>query len=104
MCINTEVITYNSDEIPENLSRTKPKKAGVNKCKFHRTISMISYTRKLMNRIRDRNIIIPKEAEEQYGFAQDVEIRNSDFIMRMLSQQVIEMQNDCYQFFIDYTK
>lgn len=68
MCINTEVITYNSGEIPENLRRTMPKKVGVNKCKFHRTINMMNYTRKLINRIRDRNIIIPKIAEEQYGF------------------------------------
>lgn len=68
MCIDTEVITYNSGEIPENLNRTMPKKADVNKCKFHRTINMMSYTRKLINRIRDRNIIIPKIAEEQYDF------------------------------------
>ena len=43
-------------------------------------------------------------AEEQDGFMPDRGTHNDVFMSRMLTERVIEMQNDVYLCFIDYCK
>jgi len=40
----------------------------------------------------------------QCGFVEDAGTRNAFFMVRMLSERAIEMQNYLYMCFIDYTK
>ena len=43
-------------------------------------------------------------AEEQCGFTEDKGTRNAIFILRMLSERMIDVQRDIYVCFIDYQK
>lgn len=44
-----------------------------------------------------------KIGQEQYSFVKDTERRNAKFMIRMLSERAIQMQ-DVHLCFIDYTK
>ena len=54
--------------------------------------------------LRARNKIRRKISEEQYGFMQDKGTRNAIYILRILAERAIEMQEDAYLCFIDYSK
>ena len=43
-------------------------------------------------------------AEEQCGFVEGKGTRNAIYILRTLSERAVDMQNDLYLCFIDYTK
>ena len=43
-------------------------------------------------------------SEEQYGFMQDKGTRNAIFILRIFAEGAIEMQEDVYICFVDYSK
>ncbi|ELU08744.1 hypothetical protein CAPTEDRAFT_64237, partial [Capitella teleta] len=73
-------------------------------CCQHRTISFMSYITKIrLHTIMMRNInkIKQEVAEEQCGFVVGKGARNAIFILRMLSERGMEMQNDLYLCFID---
>ena len=102
---------YDSGKIPEDLSKsifvTLPKKPGTIKCEFHRTISLMNHTTKILLRVlmnRARNKLKSEISDVQCGFVEDKSTRNVIFIIRMLSEPAIEMQKDLYLCFIDYTK
>ncbi|GFN73966.1 retrovirus-related pol polyprotein from type-2 retrotransposable element r2dm [Plakobranchus ocellatus] len=54
--------------------------------------------------LRIRNKIKPEIAEEQCGFEEDKGTSNAIYILRTLIERALEVQNDVYLCFIDYTK
>ena len=102
---------YECGEIPEELSKSvfiaMPKKPGAIDCDQFRTISLMSHVTKILIKIIQQRIkhrIHPEIAEQQYGFMPDKGTRNATFVLRMLSERQIEMQQDLYLCFIDYKK
>ena len=102
---------YDSGEIPPDMSKSifiaLPKKPGATECELHRTISLMSHITKVLMRVlmgRIRRISRPEIGREQFGFVQNAGTRNAIFILRMLSERAIEMQQDIYLCFIDYSK
>ena len=84
-----------------------PKKPGPVECNLFRTISLMSQITKIilkviLNRIKQK--LGQEIAEEQYGFVKGKGTRNAIFIIRMLPERSIEMQQDVYMCFIDYEK
>lgn len=102
---------YDTGYLPEDMRMSVfialPKKPGATDCGQHRTISLMSHLTKLLLWIimkRNRRRINEQVAEEQCGFVEGKGTRNAIYILRMLSERAIEMQNDLYLCFIDYTK
>ena len=86
---------------------TLPKNPGAIDCEFHRTNSLMSHVIKIILRVimaRTTNKIKDQISNLQYGFVKDVGTRNAIFILRMLCERSIEMQQNLYLCFIDYTK
>ena len=54
--------------------------------------------------MRARSKLAPEIGEQQCGFKKDTGTRNAIFMMRRLCERAIEMQQDIYLCFIDYTK
>ena len=109
----TEVLNeiYNTGVIPPELTKSifivLPKKPGATLCGLHRTISIMSHVVKILLKIlmkRARNKIRPEIPKTQCGFVEDCGTRNAIFMLRMLSERAIEMKQDLYLCFIDYTK
>lgn len=102
---------YNSGKVPEDLLKTVfialPKKPGATECGQHRTISLMSHLTKILLRIimlRIRNKIKPEISEEQCGFVEGKGTSNATYILRNIIERSIEVQQDLYFCFIDYTK
>ena len=53
---------------------------------------------------RARKHVKPELGKEQCGFMKDTGRRKSIFTLRMICERSIEMQNDIYLCFINYTK
>ena len=102
---------YDSGEIPEELCKSifiaLPKKPGATSCENFRTISLMSHITKILLRVcinRMRTKINFEISEEQYGFQPDKGTRNAIYIMRMISERAIEMQNPIFICFVDFKK
>ena len=104
-------MVYNHGYFPEQLNKsiftTLSKISGTTKYEKHPTISLMSHITKLiirvvMNRVRGRTL--QEIAPEQYGFMPDKRTRNAIFVLRRMSERVIEKQNDIYACLIDYNK
>jgi hypothetical protein len=102
---------YDSGEIPEDMCKSVfiaiPKKTNASECEMFRTISLLSQITKIILRVlmtRARRKISEQISEEQYGFVADKGTRNAIFILRMLGERAVEMQQDLYLCFIDYQK
>ena len=54
--------------------------------------------------LRIRNKIHPEICTEQYGFMKDKGTKNAIFVLRMLSERAIQMQQKMYLCFIDWKK
>ena len=54
--------------------------------------------------MRNRRKFREQVAEEQFGFGEGKGKRNAIFVLRILAERALEMQNDLYLCFIDYTK
>ena len=102
---------YNHICFPEELNKyifiTLPKISGTTKCEKHRTISIMSHITKLilrvvMNRVRAK--MLQEISPEQYGFMPNQGTRTAIFVLRRMSERVIENQNDIYACFFDYSK
>ena len=109
----TDIINeiYDTGEIAENLCRSifiaLPKKPRAIECVLYRTISLMSHIIKLNLRIIMEKPCIwirPEIRIEQCGCVKDTGMRNTIFMVRMISQTAIEKQRDVYMCFIDYTK
>ena len=76
-------------------------------CEKHHTISLMSNITKLMLRVvmnRARGRTLQEIVPEQYGCMPDKGTRNAIFVLRKMSERVIEKQKDIYACFIDYSK
>ena len=81
--------------------------AGAVDCENFRTISIMSHMAKAILRVimlRIRNKIHPEISTEQYGFMKDKGTKNAIFVLRMLSERAIQMQQTMYLYFIDWKK
>jgi len=103
--------TYESGELPQGMLRSTfiavPKKPKAVECSQHRTISIMSHITKILLRVimmRIRNKIKSEIAEEQCGFVEGKGTTNAIYILKTLGERAIEMQQDLYLCFIDYTK
>lgn len=84
-----------------------PKIAGTLQCNKHRTISIMSHITKIILRViltRIRNKLRPEISDEQYGFVAGKGTTNAIFSLRVLTENMIEVQKDTYLCFIDYEK
>ena len=102
---------YTTGQIPNDLKKSifiaLPKKPGAIDCALHRTISLTSHLTNILLRIvmgRVRNKVKREISEEQCGFVQGKGTANGIFLLRNLIERAIEMQQDLYMCFIDYTK
>ena len=95
----TDIINeiYDTGEIPEDLCRsifrTLLKKPGAVECELHRTISLMSHITKLILRIIMERVcsrIISEIGIEQWGFVEDTGMRNTIFMVRMISEREVE--------------
>ena len=101
----TDIINeiHDTGEIPEDLCRSifiaLPRKPGPVECELHRTISLMSHIikfilRNIMERAYSR--IRPEIEIEQCGFVEDIGMRNTIFMVRMMSERAIEKQRCLY--------
>ena len=102
---------YTTEQIPDDLKKSifiaLPKEPGAIDCALHRTISFTSHLTKILLRIfmgRVRNKVNREINEEQCGSVQGKRAANGIFLLRNLMERAIEMQQDLYICFIDYTK
>ena len=102
---------YDNGEIPKDMLKSifipLPKSPGATECGSHRTISLMSHFTKVLLRVlmeRMRKSIRPEISPAQFGFVPDKGTRNAIFTMSMLMERCIEVQQDMYLCFIDYSK
>ena len=75
-------------------------------CTDFRTISLMSHVTKLLLKVIQQRIIPKIEREEsrlQRGFRAGLGTRERIFNLRTVLEQSVEMQNDVYICYIDYT-
>ena len=104
-------LIYDSGTIPDDLIKsifiTLPKSPGATECELHRTISLMSHITKLLLRVlmnRMRKSVRPEISRTQFGFVPDKGTRNAIFTLSMLMERCIEVQQDLFICFIDYSK
>ena len=104
-------LNYNTGHIPEQMSKSIfiaiPKIPGTLECNKHRTLSIMSQITKIILKVilcRIRNKIQFEVAEEQCGFVRGKGTSNTIFLLRVLSERMVEKQHDLYACFIDYEK
>ena len=108
---------YDSDDIPEELTKSIfdipnsefpiPKKPGSLKCEQYRTISLMSHAIKIFLLVilkRIRRAILPEIASEQFGFVKDAGTRNAMFVLRSISERMLQVDKPLFLCFIDYSK
>src|SRR5215469_13529473 len=84
-----------------------PKVQGTLESEKHRTISIMSQVTKILLRvvlIRIINKIRPQISEEQYEFINGKGIRNAIFVLRILAEKSLKVNQDLYLCFVDYEK
>ena len=102
---------YETGKIPGELLKSVfialPKKPGAIECELHRTISLMSHITKILLRIimlRARNRVKPEIGAEQCGFVEGKGTTNAIYILRAIIERSLEVGQDLYFCFIDYTK
>ena len=104
-------IIYNTGYLPTELEKsifiTIPKKAKAKDCIEFRTISLMSHVTKLLLKIIQQRIASKIDQEYsnlQSGFRPGIGNREEIFNLRTILVRAIEVQQDAYICFIDYTK
>ena len=104
-------LIYRSGKLPDDFLVsnfiTIPKVSKATKCSDFRTISLIPHASKILLKIMLNRInpIIEKQlSETQLGFRKGRGTRDGIFLLRCLSERMIEKQQNLYLCFIDYTK
>ena len=102
---------HDKGTIPKSLSRsilvTLPKKPGTTECERHRTISLMSHITTLILKIlmkRTKRAIREETANVLCGFTEGKGTTNAIFIMHNIIDRSIEVKEDLYLCFIDYSK
>jgi len=110
LCILANKI-YETGVIPRQMKESVfiplPKKGNLLECGNYRLISLMSHVTKIILRVimrRVRNKLLPEISEEQFGFKKDYGTRDAIFVLRILGERSIEMQNDVHIAFVDYKK
>ena len=104
-------IIFNTGYIPTELEKsifiTIPKNAKAQECTEFRTITLMSHVTQLLLKIIQQRIAnkIDKECSNlQSGFRKGIGTREGIFNIRTILERTIEVQQDVYICFIDYTK
>ena len=102
---------YATGIIPEELLRsiyiTLPKQPRATDCSNYRTISLMPHTLKIFLKIiqaRIGNKIDREVGETQFGFRPGSGTREGIFFINIMAQKHIEINQDLYTCFIDYSK
>ncbi|XP_076036015.1 uncharacterized protein LOC143021975 [Oratosquilla oratoria] len=102
---------YGTGDLTEQMCQSVfialPKIHGTLECSKHRIISIMNHLTKITLRVitnRIRNKIRPEIANEQYGFVPDKGTRYAIFVVRLLPENMLEVQKDLYACFVDYEK
>ena len=115
--INVKLVTelcnriYDSGCIPTELKQSSfvpiPKKPKAQNCSEYRTICLMSHVTKLLFKIIQKRIVRRIEEEIshlQSGFRSGMGTRDGIFNFRVLCEKALEINQDVYICFIDYTK
>ena len=115
--INVKLVTelcnriYESECIPTELKQSIfvpiPKKPKAQNCSEYRTICLMSHVTKLLLKIIQKRIVRRIEEEIshlQSGFRLGMGTRDGIFNFRVLCEKALEINQDVYICFIDYTK
>ena len=95
------------DEMSKSVFIPLSKKSGTLLCEEHRTISLMSHLTKILLKVlmrRNKSKIEAELSDTQFGFRPDCGTRNAVFTLKNVCQRAIEMTNDIYLCFVDYTK
>ena len=102
---------YETVYIPEDLCTSifilLPKRPGAMECSDFRTISLMCHVLKLLLTIilrRISNKVNFEISEVQYGFRKNSGTREAIFNLKILAEKYIEVNQDIYACFIDYSK
>ena len=102
---------YNSGHIPTEMEQSifipLPKKPKAQNCTEYRTISLMSHVTKLVLKVIQQRIttkINEEVSQLQNGFRLGLGTRDGIFNLRMIIERALEIQQDVYICFIDYTK
>ena len=102
---------YNSGHIPTDMEQSifipLPKKPKAQNCTEYRTISLMSHVTKLVLKVIQQRItakINEEVSELQNGFRPGLGTREGILNLRMIIERALEIQQDVYICFIDYTK
>lgn len=100
---------YKTGEWPSDYTKismiTIPKKPRTTKCSEHRTISLVCHASKIMLRIEARRLRSKAEEyirNDQFGFRSGCGTREAVGCMRMMSERVLEFDEDMFVCFIDF--
>lgn len=84
-----------------------PKQHRATKCEEHRLISLMSHVLKIFLKIihaRIRNKCEAETSDTQFGFRNGMGTREAIFALNVLSQRCLDVNQDLYICFIDYSK
>ena len=102
---------YEEGKVPQELRHSVfialPKKPKAQDCENFRTISLMSHVTKILQKEllnRMKGTLRAEIAECQYGFLPDKSTRNAIFILRVLAERSIQVNQTLRCCFIDYTK
>ena len=102
---------YSSGHIPIEMEQSifipLPKKPKAQNCTEYRTISLMSHVTKLVLKVIQQRItakINEEVSQLQNGFGPGLGTREGIFNLRMIIERALEIQQDVYICFIDYTK
>ena len=102
---------YAKGEIPEEFRRSVfialPKKPRAQECQFFRKIRLMNHATKVIQKVlynRMKKTIRSKINDCQFGFLQDRGTRNAIVTLRCIAERCLEVNQNLYCCFIDYTK
>ena len=84
-----------------------PKKPQAQECKYFRTIGLMNHANEIIQKMllyRIKKTIKNEVSDCQFGFKPDRGTRNAIAILRCIAERSLEVNQDIYCFFIDYTK
>ena len=95
------------DEMCDSVFVALPKVEGTLECSKHRTLSIMSQITKILLRIilkRIRTKLKTQISDQQFGFVPGKGTSNALFALRVLTENVLEVQKDIFVCFVDYEK
>ena len=95
------------DEMCDSVFVALPKVEGTLECSKHRTLSIMSQITKILLRIilkRIRTKLRTQISDQQFGFVPGKGTSNALFALRVLTENVLEVQKDIFVCFVDYEK